>query len=118
MSRSESNILNDSLIALSKAGCKAFRNNTGAWKDPNGRVVRYGLAVGSADVICMTPRLITQEDVGTTIAQFTSVECKTATGRVSPKQIKWRDMVIAAGGRAGIARSAKEAVDISLGNPV
>ena len=104
MHRSEANILNDSLIALSKAGCKAFRNNTGAWKDPNGRVIRYGLAVGSADVIGIAPD-----------GMFYSVECKTATGRVSPKQIKWRDMVLAAGGRAGIARSAKESVDIALG---
>ena len=102
--RSETNILGDCLVALSKAGCKAFRNNTGVLKGANGQPVRFGLAVGSADVIGIAPDGI-----------FFSVECKTAKGRVSPKQIKWRDMVIAAGGRAGIARSAKEALDIALG---
>ena len=102
--RSEANVLNDCLIALSQAGCKAFRNNTGALKDQTGRLVRFGLAVGSGDIIIIAPDGI-----------FASVEVKRANGRPTPKQLHWIDMVIAAGGRAGIARNAKEAVDIALG---
>lgn len=102
--RSESNILNDCRIALSQAGCKAFRNNTGALKDQTGRLVRFGLAVGSGDIIGIAPDGV-----------FFSVECKTEKGKPTPKQLHWIDMVNAAGGRAGIARNAKESVDIALG---
>lgn len=105
--RSESNILNDCLIALSQAGCKAFRNNTGALKDQTGRLVRFGLAVGSGDIIGIAPDGI-----------FFSVEVKRANGKPSPKQLHWIGMVNAAGGRAGIARDAQKAVDIALGNTV
>ena len=102
--RSEANVLGDCLIALSQAGCKAFRNNTGVLKGANGQPVRFGLAVGSGDIIGIAPDGV-----------FFSVEVKRSNGRATPKQLNWRDMVNAAGGRAGIARSAKEAVDIALG---
>ena len=102
--RSEANILNDCRIDLSQAGCKAFRNNTGVLKGANGQPVRFGLAVGSGDIIGIAPDGI-----------FYSVEVKTEKGRPTPKQLNWIDMVNAGGGRAGIARNAKEAVDIALG---
>ena len=51
MTRSEANIQNDILIALSKAGATVWRNNTGALQDKTGRLVRYGLCKGSSDII-------------------------------------------------------------------
>lgn len=33
---------------------RLFRNNTGAWKDPSGRIVKYGLCKGSSDLIGWT----------------------------------------------------------------
>ena len=105
MSRSEANILNDCMIALSAAGCLVWRNNTGALPDRtgSGRIVKFGLCRGGSDIVGITPD-----------GRFLAVECKTATGRATPDQIRFIDAVNWHGGRAGIARSAQEAVDIAM----
>ena len=90
----ESNIVAECMVALSKAGCTVFRNNTGALPDRTGRIVRYGLAVGSSDVIGWTPD-----------GRFLAVECKTDTGRATEPQDRFIAAVNRSGGRAGIARS-------------
>jgi len=43
------------------------------------------------------------------VAVFTSIEVKTATGRIRPEQQQWLDAVQAAGGIAGVARSVEDA---------
>lgn len=91
---------------------RLFRNNVGATKDAKGRLIRYGLAKGSADLIGWLTRKITQEDVGETIAQFVSIEVKSSSGKPRPDQIAWQDFVNQAGGRAGIARSVDDAEKI------
>lgn len=98
----ETIILNACLVALSEAGCRVWRNNTGALKDQSGRLVRYGLCKGSSDIIgvCVD---------GT----FLAVEVKTPTGRVSPDQVRFLDAVRARGGRAGVARCPADAVLIA-----
>jgi hypothetical protein len=102
--RSEGNVLNDCMVALSVAGCTVWRNNTGALPDRtgSGRVVKFGLCKGGSDIIGMTSD-----------GRFLAVECKTAIGRATPDQVRFIDAVNRMGGRAGIARSAKEAVDIA-----
>jgi hypothetical protein len=50
--------------------------------------------------------------VGKTVAVFTAIEAKTATGRVSKDQKNFITQVQDAGGIAGIARSSDDAVDI------
>jgi hypothetical protein len=50
--------------------------------------------------------------VGQQVAVFTSIEVKTATGRLRPEQQQWLDAVQAAGGIAGVARSVDEALDL------
>ena len=50
--------------------------------------------------------------VGQRVAVFTSVEVKTATGRVSTEQRQWLEAVQAAGGIAGVARSVEDALRI------
>jgi VRR-NUC domain len=97
-------ILAECRLALSKAGCMVWRNNTGTLLDRNGRPVAFGLHKGSSDLIGMTPT-----------GQFLAIEVKTPTGRVSPDQTNFIRAVIAQGGRAGIARSAVEAVAIAIG---
>ena len=102
--RSEGNILNDCLVALSESGCLVWRNNTGALPDltKSGRIVKFGLCKGGSDIIGITAD-----------GRFLAVECKTATGRASPAQLKFIDAINKFGGRAGIARSAMEAIDIA-----
>jgi VRR-NUC domain len=47
--------------------------------------------------------------VGQKVAIFTSIEVKTAAGRIRPDQKQWLQAVAAAGGIAGVARSVEEA---------
>jgi hypothetical protein len=47
--------------------------------------------------------------VGQQVAVFTSVEVKTATGRLRPEQRVWLDAVQSAGGIAGVVRSVDDA---------
>lgn len=91
---------------------RLFRNNVGATRDGKGRLIRYGLAKGSADLIGWITRKITQDDVGKSIAQFVSIEVKSSTGKPRPDQIAWQDIVNKAGGCAGIARSVEDAQKI------
>ena len=102
--RSEQNILNDIMIALSKAGATVWRNNVGALQDKTGRLVRYGLCKGSSDLIGICPD-----------GRFLAVEVKTSTGQVRPEQVLFIDAVIAKGGRAGVARSVDDALRILEG---
>lgn len=104
MANPETSIVNECLIALSAAGCTAWRNNTGVLKDANGRPISFGLCKGSSDIIGICP------DGG-----FLAVEVKTATGRASPAQHAFIAAVQRRGGRAGIARTGAEAVAIARG---
>lgn len=94
------------------------RNNVGVLPNPDtGRPVRYGLAnespaqnkvVKSADLIGFRKRVILPADVGTTIAQFVSRECKAegwkfkGTARELAQQ-RWRDFINTNGGDAAFA---------------
>lgn len=102
--KSEVNIMNEIMIALSKAGCLVWRNNVGAWKDPSGRVIRYGVGGrGGADLLGVAPD-----------GRALAVECKTATGRIRPEQLTFIAAVQKAGGRSGLARSVADALAIAL----
>ena len=68
---------------------------------------------GSSDLIGYTQVLVTPDMVGTTVAIFTAVEVKTATGTVQPNQTKFCSVVNSHGGRAGIARNAQEAKKVA-----
>jgi len=133
----ETNIMKLCMMALSKAGCIVWRNNTGkAWVGSEeirlNRGDRYtakggelviidprrfngGLCKGSSDLIAIRSEVVTQKMVGTTIGIFVAPEIKTAKGRLTPEQATFRDAVIRQGGRAGVARSPEEAVSLALG---
>ena len=92
---------------------RLFRNQVGSLPDPRtGRLVTFGLARGSADLIGWRTVMITPDMVGQQLAVFTSIEVKTPTGRVSPQQQAWLGVVQGAGGIAGVARSVEDAVRI------
>lgn len=90
---------------------KLFRNNCGVLQDKFSNYVRYGLFVGSGDLIGWTTRTITQEMVGSTVAIFTSVEVKTGTGVASLEQKNWKDAVESAGGIALIVCDEQQAIE-------
>lgn len=102
---SEANIQNAALIALAESGHLVWRQNTGAYKDKTGRVIRYGLCVGSSDIIGLTRD-----------GRFLAVEMKTEKGSVRPEQRNFIAAVRAKGGFAGIARSPEDAVRIANGD--
>jgi hypothetical protein len=106
---SEQHIQQHIRLACSTGPVRLFRNNTGALRDQNGRPVSFGLCKGSADLIGWTTRTITADMVGHQVAVFTSIEVKTATGRLTPEQRQWLAAVEDAGGIAGVARSVADA---------
>ena len=92
---------------------RIFRNQVGSLPDPRtGRLVQFGLARGSADLIGWRTLVVTPEMVGQRIAVFTSLEIKTPTGRLAPAQRHWLHAVHQAGGIAGVARSVGDALRI------
>lgn len=107
--RSEAHIQQDIRLLLgSTADVRVFRNNVGRCQTDDGRHIRYGLIPGSGDLIGWRSVVITPEMVGSTLAQFTSIEVKAAKGRLSPEQIHWAESVQAAGGVSVIARSTDD----------
>ncbi len=118
----ETNINKLIMLAISKMGARVFRNNTGVgWvgrlvtktaqfvtlADP--RPLHAGLIKGSSDLIGWTPKKVTPEMVGKTVAVFTAIEVKTEKGRVTPEQVQFIEQVRKAGGIAGVVRSPEEA---------
>ena len=108
------------MLAVTKFG-RIFRNNVGrAWAGKarqtngdgvfieNARPFHAGLCVGSSDLIGWTATQINGESV----AIFTAIEVKTATGKPTKEQIKFIEAVNNAGGIAGVCRSPREAEEL------
>ena len=86
------------MLALSEAGCLIWRNNVGVLKNAAGIPIKFGLCVGSSDLI------------GLYRGRFLAVEIKTPTGKATPEQLRFIEAVKRHGGIAGIARSPADAV--------
>lgn len=113
---SEAGVQSRMRLAAAMAGVHAWRNNVGAMEDPHtGRVIRFGLANDSAalsvrlkshDLIGIKPRLITQCDVGRTIGQFWSRECKAPGAHTDKDRLEAQErfmlLVLASGGDSKI----------------
>lgn len=95
----EMDILRLIMVALSEAGCIVWRNNCGVLKNAAGIPIKFGLCVGSSDLIGITPD-----------GRFLAVEVKTEKGKPTPDQIRFIEAVKRKGGIAGIARSPADAV--------
>lgn len=123
----ETKIQNSIRLALSKSGITSWRNETGKfWSGKvihkenssvtlaNAAMIPVGLCVGSSDLICITPKTITQDMVGQTIGVFTAIEVKTYRkgSEASDKQTQFINHVKKMGGIAGIARSEEEALEL------
>lgn len=93
---------------------RMFRNNVGKLPDPRtGRWVDFGVGgKGGGDLLGWRTITVTPEMVGQRVAQFVSLEVKTATGRVRPEQENWRRVVEQCGGLAAVVRSEEDALRI------
>jgi hypothetical protein len=88
-------LVNKVAVALSEMGGLAWRNNTGALKAADGRLVRYG-CVGSPDVVaCISGR-------------FVGVECKVGRDQHRPEQKAFAAATGRAGGLYILARSVDD----------
>lgn len=102
---SATNLQNLIRLELQKRGIITFRNNTGALRDKNGRLVRYGLVNGSSDIIGIMPGGV-----------FLAIEVKYGRDTVKENQLSFIDAVKKQGGIAGIARSVEDAIKIIEGS--
>ena len=75
----------------------------------DGRLVTFGLAPGSSDLIGWKTHKISIEDVGKEIAQFVAIEVKDK-GKATEQQTKFINTVKGAGGIAGVAKSITDAL--------
>jgi hypothetical protein len=114
---SEQEIQQKIRLACSRGSVRLMRNNTGTLKDQHGRPVSFGLCKGSADLIGWRTVTVTPDMVGQQVAVFASIEVKSATGRIRPEQQQWLDVVQAAGGIAGVARSVEDAERLLTAKP-
>lgn len=121
----EADITNPILTGASNFGARLFRQNTGlGWVGKiirktaaaitieNPRPLHAGLCKGSSDIIGWTPRVITPEMVGQTVAVFTAFEVKTDGVATTKEQGAFVGAVRDAGGIAAIVRSVDEALDL------
>jgi hypothetical protein len=84
-------------LEASKAGHRLMRNNVGMLRDINGTPVRFGLGIGSSDLIGWTSS-----------GAFLAIEVKYKTA-ATEAQLAFIAAVLAAGGKAGIAHNIDEA---------
>ena len=118
------------MLACGRAGTVLFRNNVAqAWTGDstkyqraaqvmvypgdvlirNARPLHAGLCKGSPDLVGWQPVTITADMVGRTVAVFTGLEVKSATGKPTPEQRTFLAQLGGAGGVAAVVRSPDEA---------
>lgn len=90
--------IRDALVASGRV--MIWRNNSGMLRAVGGRTVRFGLGLGSADLIGLVR--------GT--GRFFALEIKAPRGIASAEQRAWIGAVEAAGGFARVVRSVGEAM--------
>ena len=96
----ESDIQRQIMLEVSKLGHRVFRNVVGLVTLSDGRKMRVGLCVGSADLIGWTKNGI-----------FLAIEVKTLTGKIRPEQSQFISQVNIFGGIAFVAHSPQEAAE-------
>ena len=126
MVKSERDVIEDILLEAPKHDVTLFRNNSGAFKDATGRMVRFGLGnvsknvnaqIKSADLIGWQEVTITRDMVGQRIARFVSVEVKKEKWKLGENkerevaQGNWLALVAMSGGVALMINNVKEFID-------
>lgn len=96
-------VLQRLIIAQLRArGIWCWRQNTGAARTARGRTIRFGIP-GQADITGILPG-----------GRRLEIECKSATGRLTPEQREFGERVTAAGGLWVVARTLDDALNAVL----
>jgi hypothetical protein len=95
--KNEKHLQNRIMIEVSLLGHTVFRNNTGVLKDERGIPVRFGLCVGSSDLIGWTSD-----------GRFLAIEVKMPGKNPSRAQLNFIDAVNDSGGLAFVARNIED----------
>lgn len=123
------------LLMASRVGARLFRRNVGmGWigqsvvikkresvmLSPGDVVIRnarpfHNGEAGQFDTWGWKPLVITQDMVGSTVAQHVEIEIKFGKDRESEEQIKWGAFCKKQNVRAGVARTVEDAERIILG---
>lgn len=85
----ESTLIRHIMLTVPAYGCRLFRNNTGILKDVRGKHVKFGLCVGSSDLIGWTKS-----------GRFLAIEVKVKQRKPTAAQTRFMDAVNLAGGYA------------------
>lgn len=99
MTNPHSVLVNQILVALSRAGVLAWKNHTGMGVSLSGNPIKFGL-VGSSDILGVIPP----------DGRFLGVEVKTGTGKQRKRQGKFETAVASRGGLYIVARSVEDAL--------
>ena len=97
-------------------GVNAWRNNTGALHDGRGRLVTFGLAMGSADIVGIVECVVAPHDNGLLIptwcrlGRFVGLEVKRPGKRATDDQERWLETIRRGGGFACVVTSVEEAL--------
>lgn len=102
---SEADLMRLIVRELSKGTVRLLRNNVGKLPDRQGRLVTYGLGIGSSDLVGVSMQ-------ANGIGRFVAIEVKLPGQKPTDTQQSFIDMVLAMGGQAGVAHSVEEAAQI------
>jgi hypothetical protein len=131
-------LTNEVRAAVSKVGARLFPMTVGRFYGPyhkgrrisrvetvtlhpgdilirGGHVVNVGTQ-GMSDLVGWVPHVVTQADLGTTIAVYTAVEIKAGADTLRDGQPQFIEAVNKNGGRAGVARTPEDAIRIVNGS--
>jgi len=115
----EARVLHDVLALSGKLpGVRLFRNTVGAVRAQSGRFLRYGLGVGTPDIIGWRRVLVTPDMVGKSMAVFVGVEVKAPGEEPTEEQLRFLRDLHEAGGIAGWADSLDAALPLVSGQPL
>lgn len=101
----EREIQNAIRLKYSRGLCRLFNNDNGRAQLKDGRVIKYGLAVSSPDLIGWHTITITSEMVGKDVAIFIGAEVKIPRKRATPEQQMFLDLLKSSGAISGVVCS-------------
>lgn len=103
----ERNIQNNIRLNCSRGNTRLFVNDQGV-ANIGDRTIRYGLGVGTTDLVGVHTVTITPEMVGKQIGVAVFAEVKTPTGMIKMHQQDFINQMLKMGAIAGVVRSVED----------